>query len=271
MVSLAYTILTLSVLGVFLAVVLYFVGRKFEVSEDPRIDEVEKMLPGVNCGGCGFAGCRTFARELVHHDDISRLFCPVGGRDVMKSVGDFLGKFASEREPKVAVVRCAGSCAKRPSSSRYDGVSSCAVESALYGGETGCSFGCLGKGDCAVSCGFDALHMNPQTGLPEVDQVKCTACGACVRACPKFIIELRRRGSENMRIFVACVNKDKGGVARRSCEVACIGCGKCVRVCPFDAITLENDLAYIDYRKCKLCRKCAPVCPTQAILETGFP
>lgn len=268
---LGYTILTLSVLGAFLAVILYVVAQKFKVYEDPRIDDVEKMLPGANCGGCGFAGCRAFANALVTEDDIAPLFCPVGGADMMRSIGDFLGKSAPVREPQVAVVRCAGSCAKRPVLNRYDGALSCAVESALYAGETGCSYGCLGQGDCVVSCSFDAIHINPETGLPEVDQDKCTACGACVKACPRVIIELRRKGPKNMRVFVSCINKDKGGVARKSCEVACIGCGKCVKICPFDAITLENNLAYIDYNKCKLCRKCVPECPTGAIWEVGFP
>ncbi len=266
-----YTIATLSVLGILAAMILYFVARKFRVEEDPRIDDVEKMLPGANCGGCGYAGCRAFAGETVAQDDISAIFCPVGGAGIMKEVAAFLGKEAPEREPHLAVVRCGGSCGKRPLLNRYDGASSCAVEAALYGGETGCSFGCLGKGDCVVSCCFDALAMNPATGLPEVDQEKCTACGACVKACPKLIIELRRKGPKNMRVYVSCVNKDKGAVARKSCEAACIACGKCVKACAFEAVAVENNLAYIDPAKCKLCRKCVAECPTGAIVEVGFP
>ena len=141
----------------------------------------------------------------------------------------------------------------------------------LYAGDTGCSYGCLGQGDCVVVCNFDAIKMDPRTGLPEVDQEKCTACGACVKACPKFIIELRNMGPKNRRIFVSCVNKDKGGVAKKACEVACIGCYKCVKACPFDAITITDNLAYIDYNKCKLCRKCVTECPTHAIWEVNFP
>ena len=109
-----------------------------------------------------------------------------------------------------------------------------------------CSYGCLGCGDCVAACQFDAIHMNPETGLPEVDEEKCTACGACAKACPKSIIEIRPQGKKSRRIYVQCVNKDKGAVARKACTVACIGCGKCVKVCPFEAITLENNLAYID-------------------------
>lgn len=266
-----FTVLTLVALGVFAAIILYFVAQKFKVYEDPRIDEVEAMLPGANCGGCGFPGCRGLADALVKQDDISTLYCPVGGAANMKQVADHLGKSAPEKEPEVAVVRCNGTCANRPRTSVFDGAASCAVVAATYGGETACTFGCLGKGDCTVVCNFDAIHMNPETGLPEVDEEKCTACSACVKACPKILIELRKKGPKGRRIFVSCLNKDKGGIARKACAVACIGCGKCVKACAFEAITLENNLAYIDFNKCRLCRKCVSECPTSAIWEVNFP
>ena len=197
--------------------------------------------------------------------------CPVGGQPVMARVAAILGLEAASAEPKVAVVRCNGSCEHRPRTTRYDGVSSCAVANATYGGETDCTFGCLGCGDCVDACQFDAIHMNPETGLPEVDENACTACGACVKACPRRIIELRPKGKNNRRVYVSCVNKDKGAQTRKACSVGCIGCGKCVKVCPFEAITLENNLAYIDPAKCKLCRKCEAECPQGAILAVNFP
>ena len=135
---------------------------KFRVEEDPRIDEVEKMLPGANCGGCGFAGCRGMADALVKRDDISALFCPVGGGDCMKAVAAYLGKAAAEKQPEVATVRCGGTCEKRPRTNEYNGAKSCAVASSLYVGETGCAFGCLGFGDCVAVCAFDAIHINPK-------------------------------------------------------------------------------------------------------------
>lgn len=268
---LLFTILTLCMLGVLSAVILYFVAQKFKVYEDPRIDSVEGMLPGANCGGCGFAGCRALADALVKEDDISALNCPVGGGDCMKAIASFLGKAAPERDPQVAVVRCAGSCEKRPRTNLYDGAKSCAVIASTYGGETGCNYGCLGQGDCVVVCNFGAIEINPLTGLPEVNEEKCTACGACVKACPKMIIELRKKGIKNRRIYVACANKDKGAIARKSCSTACIGCGKCVKSCEFGAITMKDNLAYIDADLCKLCRKCASECPTGAIVELNFP
>ena len=264
-------VLVLSLLGVALAIVLYLVAQKFKVIEDPRIDLVEAVLPGANCGGCGYPGCRGFAEAFVKTDDIGSMFCPVGGNDTMAKAAEVLGQTAEAKDPMIAVVRCSGSPEHRKRLVEYDGASSCKLATALYSGDTGCQYGCLGLGDCVAVCKFDAIYIDPVTLLPVVDEEKCTACGACVKACPKFIIELRKKGPKGKRIFVSCINKDKGGPARKACQVACIGCGKCVKVCPHDAITLENNLAYIDYNKCKLCRKCVEECPTGAILEINFP
>ena len=189
----------------------------------------------------------------------------------MAKIAAILGMEAGEVTPKVAVVRCNGNCANRKKTNHYDGASSCAIEAALYSGETGCSYGCLGNGDCENACSFGAIRINPETRLPEVDEELCTACGACVKACPKGIIELRNKGPKSRRMFVSCVNKDKGAVARKACSAACIGCGKCAKECPFDAITITNNLAYIDFQKCRLCRKCEAVCPTGAIHSVNFP
>jgi Na+-translocating ferredoxin:NAD+ oxidoreductase RNF subunit RnfB len=266
-----YTVIMLSALGVVAAVILYFVAQKFKVFEDPRIDAVEAVLPGANCGGCGYPGCRGFADAFVKADDISVLFCPPGGNDTYKAAAKVLGKDAVAQDPLIAVVRCSGTPEHRKKTSTYDGATSCKVATTLYSGDTGCQYGCLGLGDCVVVCAFDAIYIDEITGLPVVSEEKCTACGACAKACPKFIIEMRRKGPKGKRIFVSCINKDKGAVAKKACNVACIGCNKCVKVCPHDAIVMENFLAYIDPVKCKLCRKCTVECPTGAILETNFP
>lgn len=265
------TILFLAIVGALAALLLFVVSKKFHVEEDARIELVNEALPGANCGGCGYPGCSGFARACVEAESMEGLFCTVGGNNTMLKVADILGRTAVEAEPQLAVVRCNGTCDARPKVNQYDGASSCAIAAATYGGETGCTFGCLGLGDCTLACGFDAIRMNPVTGLPEVDEERCTACGACVKACPKMIIELRKKGPKGRRVFVSCVNKEKGGVAKKACDNACIGCSKCFKECKFEAITIANNLAYIDPNKCRLCRKCVEACPTGAIHEVNFP
>ncbi|MBM3421269.1 MAG: Fe-S cluster domain-containing protein [Bacteroidetes bacterium] len=266
-----YTVVSLSSLGALSAVILYVVARKFKVYEDPRIDEVQEILPGANCGGCGFAGCRNFAEALVRADSFEGLNCPVGGASLMGDVAKLLGKTAVAADPLVAVVRCNGTPVYRPKTSIYDGAKTCIIAHSLYGGETGCSYGCLGYGDCVNACLFGAMYMDPVTELPVIIDDKCVACGACVKACPKVIIELRKKAKKDRKIFVSCVNCDKGGPARKACNVACIGCSKCFQVCEYDAITMANNLAFINSVKCVLCRKCVEVCPTNAIHEINFP
>ena len=269
--SVIWTVVILTVLGTALAMLLFVVARKFKVEEDVRIDEIEKLMPGANCGGCGFAGCRAFAQNCVKEGNLSKNFCPVGGNETMAKVAAVLGCEAVKQEPMVAVVRCSGSCENRPVTNTYDGLKSCRVKASLYTGDTGCAFGCLGCGDCVKVCSTGALKMDKETGLPIVDESLCTSCGKCVSACPNSVIELRKRGPRNMRVFVSCINKDKGAVARKACKAACIGCGKCAKVCQFDAISIENNVAYIDFTKCKLCKKCVAECPTGAIHAVNFP
>ena len=265
------SLLVLGATGLLAAVLLFVIARQFRVEEDPRIDEVAEALPGANCGGCGFAGCRALAEACVKAETLDGLLCPVGGAATMEKVATILGKEAVAAEPMVAVVRCNGTCEARPRTSEFDGSRSCKIMHACYVGETACPFGCLGCGDCVAACQFGAISMNPETGLPEVDDEKCTSCGKCVKACPRHIIELRKKGPKSRRIVVMCVNKDKGAPARKACLNACIGCGKCQKECNFDAITVENNLAYIDWQKCRLCRKCEAACPTGAIHAINFP
>ena len=260
-------VISLGAIGAIGALLLYAASKKFEVYEDPRIAQVQAVLPGANCGGCGYPGCAGFAGACVKADSLDGMLCPVGGGPVMAKVATILGKEAGAAEPMVAVVRCNGTCQARPRTNQYDGTKSCAIASTLYGGETNCTFGCLGYGDCVKACNFGAIRINPETGIAEVDEEKCTSCGACVKACPKSIIELRKKGPKSRRIFVSCVNKDKGAVARKACSNACIGCGKCEKECPFGAVAVTNNVAYIDYTKCRMCRKCVAVCPTGAISE----
>jgi Na+-translocating ferredoxin:NAD+ oxidoreductase subunit B len=273
-----YAVIALCGIAAGFAVIIFFVEQKFKVIEDPKIDEVQSALPSANCGGCGFAGCRAFAEAIVRAGTLDKFNCPVGGADVMHQVAKILGVEAAIKEPQVAVVRCNGSYTHAPGKVEYDGAMSCQFAHQLYSGDSGCPYGCLWLGDCVAACKFDAMYMDNTTGLPVVLQDQCVACGACVRACPRSIIEMRNKQKKNLRIYVACINMEKGAVAKKNCSVACIGCSKCFNVCPHEAIEMKADetgklklLAYIDYEKCKLCRKCAPECPTKAIHEVNFP
>ncbi|MBT3209470.1 MAG: Fe-S cluster domain-containing protein [Bacteroidetes bacterium] len=266
-----FTIISLSAIGIVAAMILFFIAQKFKVFEDPKIDEVEEVLPSANCGGCGFPGCRNFAEACVKAENLGDLFCPVGGNECMSDVAKALGKEVVEKDPVIAVLKCNGACDNRAKTNQYDGAYNCTAAHNLYGGDTGCHFGCLGMGECVDACNFDAMYMDEKTGLPVIDDEKCTACNACVEACPKLLLELRPKGKKSRRIFVSCMNKDKGAAKKIGCDVACIGCKRCVKECKFDAITVDNFLAYIDADKCTLCRKCVVVCPTKAIHELNFP
>ena len=268
-------VIALGAIGLIAAVVLYAASKKFAVFEDPRIGQVAAVLPQANCGGCGYPGCSGFAGACVKAADSGSLegkLCPVGGDPVMEKVAAILGLEAVASEPKVAVVRCNGSCENRPRVVQYDGALSCRVAHSTCSGETLCAFGCLGCGDCVKACQFGAIRINPETGLPEVDADKCTACGACAKACPRSIIEIRPKGrvvKENARrVWVSCVNKDKGALANKACKASCIGCGKCAKVCKKEGITVENNVAYIDPAKCIACGMCVNECPKKAIHAT---
>lgn len=273
--SIVFSVSVLVATAAVFALVLAWAAKRFAVKEDPRVEAVTEMLPGINCGACGFAGCSALAAALVEaadSGDLSGLFCPPGGQDTMDKVGGFLGVEFSGGDVPVAVLRCGGSCQASPPVVEYSGEKSCKIAHMTFSGEGGCPMGCLRYGDCSHACPFDAISMDPETGLPVVDEDKCTACGECVKACPRGLFELRPRGKRGRRVWVNCRNTQKGAVARKNCQVACIGCGKCVRTCDSiaKAITMENNLAYIDPLKCIACGKCVRECPTGAILST-FP
>ncbi len=266
-----YTVFTLTAIGILSAAVIYVVSKKFAVKEDDRISQVEQVLPSTNCGGCGLPGCHAFAKAVVEAGDLSVLHCPVGGNAVMKSVGEILGIKAVERDPYIAVVRCSGSFEHRKKTSIYDGTGSCKIAAALYSGDTGCAYGCLGLGDCVEVCTFEAMYMDEKSGLPVIIEDKCTACNACVKECPKDILELWPKGKKNKRIYVACLNEEEGSTARQECAVACSGCNKCFETCRYDAITMVNNLAVIDPEKCKLCLECVGTCDVHNIITANIP
>ncbi len=261
--TIIYSIVLLAALGLVLALILYLVAQKFKVEEDPRIDLVAEALPGANCGACGKAGCRDMAVQIVK--DPAYTGCPVCNEENIARIAEILGRIPEKKEPSIAVVRCQGGKVNSPSRVGFEGLSSCSYASSVFPGEGGCPFGCLGLGDCVQACTFGALHINPETGLPEVDPEKCTACGACAKACPRGVIEIRKKREKTGRVFIGCVNQQKGPSAMKVCKVSCIGCGKCVQACPKKAITVANNLAYIDDTLCVACQLCVKVCPRNAI------
>jgi electron transport complex protein RnfB len=267
------SLLILGSIALLFAILLYITSRSFKVHEDPRVKDLEEILPGINCGACGFPGCSGMASELVSASktgDISALSCPPGGTDVMDEVAEYFGLSAGEAIKKIAVLRCGGTCETAPAKTMYDGPASCVMVHNLYSGENGCPFACVGQADCSHACPFDAISMNPETGLPEVDPEECTACGICVSTCPRNLFELRPVGKRERRVWVNCQNHEKGAVSKKNCSVSCIGCGLCVKACPekIQAITMNDNLAYIDTQKCIACGLCVPVCPTKAIVTT---
>lgn len=269
--AIVVAVIVLGGLGVVGALVLYLVSKRFYVKEDPRIELIEQLLPGANCGSCGRSGCHDFACACASASTLDNLVCPGAGDDAMSKIAEIVNLAPVKSSPMVAVLKCNGSCANRPVTSVYDGAESCAILNSLCIGATGCAYGCLGEGDCVDVCRWNAIRMNPVTGLPVIDASLCTGCGACSRACPRGIIELRGKGPRGLRVWVACSSTDRGALAMKACKAACIGCGKCLRECPHGAITLKDNLAYIDWKACKLCRKCELVCPTGAICDAGFP
>jgi RnfABCDGE-type electron transport complex B subunit len=271
-----YSVISLGAVAAFSAVVLFIIAKKFKVEEDPRIDVVAELLPGANCGGCGYPGCRGLAEVLVKAADkgsIAGLNCPPAGNEQMGKIGKALGMEVVAGEPTVAVLLCGGTHEKAPKKTDYDGPAKCSIAHTVSCGDKGCPHGCLGLGDCVDVCAFGAMYMDEKTGLPVIIEEKCVSCGACVKACPRKLIEIRPLGRKSRRVWINCRNTEKGATAMKVCKAACIGCGKCVKECPekVAAITLDNFLAYIDPKKCIACGKCIPVCPTHAISATFEP
>jgi len=260
-----YTLLLMWLLGLVGAMILYLTAKKFKVAEDPRIDRIEELLPGANCGSCGCKGCRDFASECVKRGKLDGLNCPGAGGEAMNGIADILGVEVAESVRNIAVLRCNGNCVARPAIYDYNGACSCAVMDTVGCGTGGCAYGCLGCGDCVAVCRFGALYIDNNTGLPVVNSEKCTGCGACVGECPRHLLELRPEDRRSRRVWVACSSRDKGGIARKICKVSCIACGKCAKACPFGAINISDNLAYINPDICKACGKCIGVCPTGAI------
>ena len=260
--SLVLSGLFMAVLGVALAGVLVYASRRLYVYEDPRIDEVEALLPKSNCGACGTAGCRNFAEKVVAGEVIPAQ-CTVNAPTQNAVIADLLGVDAGSVEKRVARLACAGGRHVAYLRARYAGHSSCRAAAVVSGGGKDCAWGCLGLADCAEVCNFDAIHMDVH-GLPVVDADKCTACNDCVEVCPKGLFSLE---PVSRKLWVACKNLADGDTAEASCEVACTACGKCVMDSEPGVMRLENNLAVIDYaQNARAAKTAIERCPTGAIV-----
>ena len=258
--SVLSAVLAVTGVGIVGAVILVIASKFLAVQEDPRIGQVQECLPGANCGACGYAGCADYAKAIVESDAPLNKCIP-GGQKAADAAAAVMGKDAGSAGPaRKAVVACQGSADRRGFKYRYEGIHSCTAVNMLYSGPPDCRFGCLGYGDCTAVCKFDAIHV--ENGVAEVDPDKCTGCGMCANICPDKIIHIVPETDAPM---VFCANRDRGAVTRKNCSIGCIGCGKCVRTCPVGAITMENNLAYIDMEKCTHCHACVAVCPVHAI------
>ncbi len=259
--SILIAIATLGSLTLLLALMLVVANRLLYVYEDPRIDQVEDMLPHANCGACGYPGCRPFAEALVSGDALPAK-CTVSSAEGQERIATFLGVALGTAEKQVARLACAGGTHVARNRARYEGLASCRAASLVSGGGKGCFWGCLGFGDCDIACDFGAITMDAH-GLPVVDVDKCTACGDCVEVCPKDLFSLQPVSNQ---LWVACKNQESGDEILEECQVACTACGRCAMDAPGDLVTMVHNLPVVNYRQGGQTRQPIERCPTGAIV-----
>lgn len=252
--------LTLVILGMVFGIGLAIASDKFAVKVDPRIDSINEVLPGANCGACGQPGCSGFAQAIVE-GKAPVTGCTVGQAAVAQLVANIMGIKFENKERTVAVVMCHARGVKNKFD--YQGIKDCRAAHLIGGGFLGCDYGCLGLGTCVEACKFEAMYMG-EDGLPKVIEERCTACGKCAAVCPRKLISIV---PVSKMVHVRCKSLDKGAVAKKICQDSCIACKRCEKICPYDAIHVQNNLAVIDYHKCTSCGKCVDVCPNHTIIN----
>ncbi len=252
--------ITLSILGMVFGIGLAIASDRFAVQVDPRIESINEVLPGANCGACGQPGCSGFAQAVVEGKS-PVTGCTVGQAAVARLVANIMGVKFEGRERVVSVVMCHA----RGVTDKfvYNGIKDCRAANLVGGGYLGCDYGCLGLGTCVEACKFEAMYMG-KDGLPKVIEERCTGCGRCAAVCPRKIISIL---PESKMVHVRCKSLDKGAVAKKICQDSCIACKQCEKICPYDAIHVQNNLAVIDYQKCVSCGKCVEVCPNNTIIN----
>ncbi|MBC8569339.1 RnfABCDGE type electron transport complex subunit B [Zongyangia hominis] len=253
-------ILILTALGLLAGLLLALAAKFMAVKTDPKFDQIREVLPGANCGACGYAGCDAYAKALAGTPGIKTNLCVPGGDKTSRAISAVLGVDFADVEEVSAMVKCGGDCDATDYIMEYRGPQTCSACNTFYQGRGKCSHACLGFGDCVAVCMFDAIHI--VNGVAVVDKEKCTGCGMCSRECPNALIEMRPAGNV---VFVGCSSHDKGAFTRKVCANGCIGCKKCEKVCPTGAAKVTDNLAAIDPKTCINCRACEEACPTGAI------
>jgi len=252
-------LIVLGGLGLIFGVGLSIASKAFAVEIDPKVEAIRKVLPGANCGACGFPGCDGLSSAIAEGKAPVN-GCAVGGSAVGEKVAKIMGVAAQVGDKKVAKVLCQGTECNAIDKYEYNGIHDCKAANNVAGGSKACQFGCLGYGTCKEVCQFGAIDI--VDGIAVIDPEKCTSCGQCIKACPKGIIKLV---PYKQKVIIKCSSKEFGKTVKDKCKVGCIGCQICVKSCPKQAIVFENNLARIDYEKCVNCGLCAQKCPTGAI------
>jgi Na+-translocating ferredoxin:NAD+ oxidoreductase subunit B len=256
-------VLILSVLGGFFAFIVALVAKKFSRPRDEKMQKIAAILPNLNCGGCGFPSCEKYAEGLAYHSFLPLTFCKPGGDEIAEKLAHFLGRKVEKQERLVAKLLCRGGKERTRDKFLYSGPQQCRAAHVVTQGFKKCEQGCLGLGDCFIACTFHAIEMG-ESRLPIIDRSTCVACGACVKVCPRHLLQLI---PESKRVFVECNNTDKGIITAKACDVGCIACHLCEQECPVDAIHVIHNVALIDYAKCVNCGVCVKTCPRGIILK----
>lgn len=239
------SVITLLSLGFISAGILAIASKALYVEEDPRVEVVTEALPGANCGGCGYAGCESYAAAVINDPSVAPNKCCAGGPDVATRVAELTGKAAGDADPLVAFRRCVKVEGNVRKKFEYAGIMSCAAAKLVHGGPDNCNFSCIGFGDCVNACPFDAMWI--EDDMVHISPAKCTSCGTCVRTCPNSILELIPRRA---RVMVFCSSQDKGKAVKDVCDAGCISCGMCIKKCPAQCIELIDDRIVIDHQAC---------------------
>jgi len=258
--SILVTVLSVAGIGALCAVILAAASKLLSVPAHELAEAINDILPGVNCGGCGYAGCHDYALSVAKGEAPSNK-CVPGKDEVARKISEILGTPFEDVQEMVAVVACHGNYDNTSNKYIYSGIKTCAATNMYHQGRAVCAWGCIGYGDCVATCPYGAIEV--RNGVAQTDFSICVGCGACVKKCPKHLIKLVPRTSKTI---VACGNHDRGAITRKLCRKGCIGCGKCMKICPNKAIRIVDNCAVVDFELCVACGECVPECPVGAIV-----